>query len=80
MKSSVEIFHNVIKIRFVPDQEAVNPRDFEMDFSPIPTIKESEAKKIKTPLTIIGADDDLIFPGEKLLKRAKSIFPSLQKE
>ncbi len=54
--------------------------DFEMDFSPIPTIKESEAKKITKPLTIIGADDDLIFPGEKLLKRAKSIFPSLKKE
>ncbi len=54
--------------------------DFKMDFSPIPTIKESEAKKITIPLTIIGADDDLIFPGEKLLKRAKSIFPSLKKE
>jgi pimeloyl-ACP methyl ester carboxylesterase len=54
--------------------------DFEMDFSPIPTIKENEAKKITIPLTIIGADDDLIFPGEKLLKRAKSIFPSLKKE
>lgn len=54
--------------------------DFKMDFSPIPTIKENEAKKITIPLTIIGADDDLIFPGEKLLKRAKSIFPSLKKE
>ena len=54
--------------------------DFKMDFSPIPTIKESDAKKITVPLTIIGADDDLIFPGEKLLKRAKSIFPSLKKE
>jgi pimeloyl-ACP methyl ester carboxylesterase len=54
--------------------------DFEMDFSPIPTIKENEAKKITIPLTIIGADDDLIFPGAKLLKRAKSIFPSLKKE
>ena len=54
--------------------------DFEMDFSPIPTIKESEAKKITKPLTIIGADNDLIFPGQKLLKRAKSIFPSLKKE
>ena len=53
--------------------------DFEMDFSPIPMIKESEAKKITKPLTIIGADNDLVFPGEKLLKRAKSIFPSLKK-
>lgn len=53
--------------------------DFEMDFSPIPTIKKNEAKRITIPLTIIGADDDLFFPGEKLLKRAKSIFPSLKK-
>ena len=54
--------------------------DFKMDFSPIPTIKESEAKNITKPLTIIGADDDLLFPGKKLLKRARSIFPSLKKE
>ena len=54
--------------------------DFEMDFSPIPTIKKGEAKKITTPLTIVGADNDLLFPGGKLLKRAKSIFPSLEKE
>ena len=51
---------------------------FEMDFSPIPTIKAAEAKRITTPMTIIAAKYDLVAPGEKLLKRGKKIFPSLQ--
>jgi len=51
--------------------------DFDMDFSPIPLIKKEEAKKITTPMYIIGADNDLLFPGKKMLKRAKEIFPSL---
>ena len=50
---------------------------FEMDFSPIPVIKEEEAQLIKTPLHMIAADDDLLFPGEKMLKRAGAIFPSM---
>ena len=51
--------------------------DFEMDFSPIPSIKKEEAKKITTPIYIIGADNDLLFPGKKMLKHAEEIFPSL---
>ena len=50
---------------------------FKMDFSPIPLIKKEEAQRIKTPLSIIAADDDLLFPGVKMLRRAKEIFPSL---
>ena len=53
--------------------------DFEMDFSSISLITEEEAKKIMTPIHIIGADNDLLFPGEKMLERAKEIFPSLHK-
>ena len=53
--------------------------DFEMDFSPIPLIKKEEAKKITTPIHVIGADNDLLFPGQKLLERAEEIFPSLHK-
>ncbi len=52
--------------------------NFEMDFTPIPTIKIKEAQRISTPMTIIAAKYDLIAPGEKLLKRAKKIFPSLK--
>ncbi len=51
---------------------------FDMDFSPIPTIKDRDAKDITTPITIVAAKNDLFFPGEKLLKRAKKIFPSLK--
>ena len=49
---------------------------FKMDFSPIPVIKKEEAQKIQTPIHIIAADEDLLFPGAKMLKRAKEIFPS----
>jgi len=51
---------------------------FEMDFSPVPIIKTKEAQQIKTPITLIAAGKDLIFPGQKMLKRAKKIFPSLK--
>ena len=52
---------------------------FKMDFSPVPVIKTKAAKSIKTPITLIAAKKDLIFPGEKMLKRAIKIFPSLKK-
>ncbi len=50
---------------------------FKMDFTPVPLIKKEKAAKIKTPLHLIAADDDLFFPGLKMLKRARVIFPSL---
>lgn len=52
---------------------------FEMDFTPVPVIHKKEAKQIKTPITLIAAKQDLIFPGEKMLKRASKIFPSIKK-
>ena len=51
---------------------------FQMDFSPVPTISKSEAQSINTPITLFGAKHDLLFPGGKMLKRAKKIFPSLK--
>jgi len=51
---------------------------FDQDFSPIPLISRKEAQRIKTPLHIIGADNDLLFPGEKMIRRARDIFPSLK--
>ncbi len=51
---------------------------FDLDFTPIPLIGKREAQRIKTPLYIIAADDDLLFPGEKMMRRAKQIFPSLK--
>jgi pimeloyl-ACP methyl ester carboxylesterase len=52
---------------------------FDMDFTPVPTISKKKAKQIKTPITIIAAKDDIMFPGGKMLKRAAKIFPSLKK-
>lgn len=51
---------------------------FNMDFSPIPVIKKEEALSIKTPITLIVAKKDIIFPGVKMMKRANKIFPSLK--
>lgn len=52
---------------------------FDMDFTPVPVINKSEARQIKTPITLIGAKNDIMFPGGKMIKRATKIFPSLTK-
>ena len=39
---------------------------------------KKDAAKIETPITIIAAGNDIIFPGGKMIKRAKKIFPSLK--
>ena len=51
---------------------------FEMDFTPVPTIKKSAARNISTPISIFAGDEDIIFPGKKMLKRAAKIFPSIK--
>jgi pimeloyl-ACP methyl ester carboxylesterase len=48
-----------------------------MDFSPLPVISKGSAKEIKTPITIFACENDMMFPGKKMVKRAKRIFPSL---
>ncbi|MDO6472775.1 alpha/beta fold hydrolase [Maribacter sp. 1_MG-2023] len=52
---------------------------FKMDFTPVPVINRSEANSIKTPLTLIAAKNDLMFPGNKMIIRANKIFPSLKR-
>lgn len=51
---------------------------FNMDFTPVPVIKEAEAKLITTPINLFAAKKDIMFPGIKMLKRAGKIFPSLK--
>lgn len=53
--------------------------EFKMDFTPLPVISSKKAAIIKTPITIFGAENDILFPGKKMIKRAKKIFPSLKK-
>jgi pimeloyl-ACP methyl ester carboxylesterase len=52
--------------------------NFKMDFTPVPVIYRREANLIKTPITLIAAKNDLMFPGDKMIKRAKKILPSLK--
>jgi pimeloyl-ACP methyl ester carboxylesterase len=52
---------------------------FKMDFTPVPIINAEAAKHIKTPITLIAAKNDVMFPGEKMIKRASQIFPSLKR-
>ena len=48
-----------------------------MDFSPLPLISKDSGKNIKTPISIFAAEKDIMFPGKKMIKRAKDIFLSL---
>ncbi|MGB6036184.1 MAG: alpha/beta hydrolase [Cryomorphaceae bacterium] len=52
---------------------------FQMDFTPVSVISSENAGLIKTPITLIAAKDDVMFPGEKMIKRASKIFPSIKK-
>lgn len=63
---------------FAIDYLSVVMQEFEMDFTPVPVINKKKAMQIKTPINIYAAGQDVIFPGNKMLKRAKKIFPSLR--
>lgn len=51
---------------------------YKMDFTPVPTITVNDVKKIKTPITLFAAENHIIFPGNKMMKRAIIIIPSLK--
>ncbi|GAA3510802.1 hypothetical protein GCM10022393_25520 [Aquimarina addita] len=51
---------------------------FDMDFTSIPVIGARKANTIQTPITLFAAKNDILFPGKKMIKRAKRIFPGLQ--
>jgi len=51
---------------------------FTMDFTPLPVISKKESQKVRTPITIIGAEKDILFPGIKMKKRASKLLPSLK--
>ncbi|MEM9528780.1 MAG: alpha/beta hydrolase, partial [Bacteroidota bacterium] len=51
---------------------------FKMDFTPVPLISRKEAQRITTPITILAAKKDVLFPGIKMKKRAEKLFSSLK--
>lgn len=53
--------------------------EFEMDFTPVPIIDAKKAGEITTPITLFAAQNDILFPGKKMIKRATKIFLSLRK-
>lgn len=54
-------------------------KHFDMDFTPVPVIKKKRAQTITTPITLFASEEDVLFGGEKMIKRAKNIFPSLKR-
>lgn len=52
--------------------------NFNMDFTPVPTISTQKAKAIKTPIVLFAAENDLMFPGKKMIQRAIKTMPSLK--
>ncbi|NJC25612.1 alpha/beta fold hydrolase [Neolewinella antarctica] len=48
---------------------------FRMDFTPVPVISTADAGQIKTPITLIAAGKDLLFPGKKMVARFSKLFP-----
>lgn len=41
-------------------------------------IKDAEIKKYKAPTLLIAAKRDVLFPGEKIIARARTLFPDLR--
>lgn len=84
MTKSQKYIEKIVKVFFTErDEFAVKFLssvflNFKMDFTPVPVIKAEDAKAITTPITLIGAKEDILFPGVKMINRAKTIFPSLQ--
>jgi pimeloyl-ACP methyl ester carboxylesterase len=51
-------------------------KHYNIDFSVPPISKKDAFKDFKAPVFIIAADQDISFPGQKLLKRAEKLFPN----
>jgi pimeloyl-ACP methyl ester carboxylesterase len=54
------------------------------DFSPNlkipPLASDDELKNLRMPCLVIGAEDDISFPGEKLIERVKTHIPNVETE
>lgn len=53
-------------------------KHFTLDFNPVPVISTKEAGRIDIGIHIFAGENDILFPGKKMLKRAQKIFPTLQ--
>lgn len=55
-------------------------RDFALDMRVPPLASDEQLRGLTMPTLLIAAEDDLSFPGEKLIRRAKSLIPRLETE
>lgn len=52
-------------------------RNWNIDFSIPPLMRPADMENLRAPVYVVAADRDLYFPGEKLIERAKVLFPNL---
>jgi pimeloyl-ACP methyl ester carboxylesterase len=55
-------------------------RSFNMDFRPPPLTQPEQLEDFDRPTLVVAAEDDLSFPGEKLLKRMDDLIPHAETE
>lgn len=53
-------------------------RSYKFDFNAPRLLKDDELSKLTAPVQVIAAENDVSFPGETLLARARTIFPNLR--
>lgn len=53
-------------------------RTFKMDFRAPRNLRTGELDRFRAPVQVIAAEKDIMFPGERLLRRAREVFPNLR--
>jgi len=53
-------------------------RTFKVDFRAPRNLRSGELDRFRAPVQVIAAEKDIMFPGERLLRRAREVFPNLQ--
>ncbi|MCB0635104.1 MAG: alpha/beta hydrolase, partial [Lewinella sp.] len=46
-----------------------------LDLSPVPLLTAEQANRIRTPIRIIAASRDVLYPGRAVLRRARQLWP-----
>lgn len=48
----------------------------DMDMRKPPLVTKAQMESLQAPVYVLGADEDVFFPGEQVIKRAKEVFPN----
>jgi len=74
----MEAFYSEIEPFDIQHQKAIIDH-YKIDLRQPPMVSKKEMEGIDIPVMIIASEDDILFPGDKLVKKSKKIFPNLQK-